>query len=85
MPDTHPGDGKANALERYWTKGPGLALWATHPDPWRTLVALLGKYVRDPKGLATTYYHKVFGDYPGSDTAHLRAGKPIRGKKIGPG
>lgn len=55
----------AAQLRHYWTKGKGLAKWATSPHPWTTLVAHLRKYVRDPKGLASSYFHDVFGIWPG--------------------
>lgn len=89
-PDKKPGVmGATPTLNRYWTKGPGLARWATNPHPWTTLVRLLTHYlggnVEVAKGLATEYYHEVFHDYPGSDTAKIRHGRPIRGKKIGRG
>ena len=52
--DTHPGDLPARKLKRYWTKGPGLAKWASSPHPYTTLVTLLSKYMTpgQAKGLA---------------------------------
>lgn len=73
MADLNPGDGNARALKRYWTRGPGLAKWATSPTPFRTLVALLRKYVRDPEGLAATYFRTVFGIWPG----HRKGTNPV--------
>jgi hypothetical protein len=70
--DANPAnDRKAKPLERYWTKGPGLARWAESPTPYRTLVAQLTKEAGDHmtpeqiKGLAATYYHIVFHRWPG--------------------
>lgn len=84
--DARPGDGGAERLKRYWLTE-GLPKWATKPHPWQALVDHLVKYVSlaVAKGLATELYHAHFGDYPGSDTAHLRSGAPIRGKVVGPG
>lgn len=67
MADLHPGDGQAWRLRAYWTKGPGLARWANNAHPWTTLVALLTKYVGPikAKGLASSYFHDVFGIWPG--------------------
>ena len=88
MADTsavNPGNGRR--LERYWTRGPGLARWAESPKPWTTLVALLTEHVNPElaKRLATTYFHKVFGYYPGSDLHRVAGGQPPRGNRIGPG
>lgn len=68
MVDTVGDDYKARHLERYWTKGPGLAKWATNPHPWTTLVTLLSKHMtpQQAKGLASNYFHKVFGIWPGT-------------------
>lgn len=54
-------------FEHYWTTGKGLARWAEHPHPWRRLRALLRKHpqIHDPEGLASRYFHKVFGIWPG--------------------
>lgn len=75
-------------LHDYWTKGPGLAKWASKPDPWTSLFHELVKYIKDPeeaKRVATTWFHDVFGFYPGSDLNRVTHGKPPRGKLIGPG
>lgn len=76
--DTHPGDLPARKLKRYWTKGPGLAKWASSPHPYTTLVTLLSKYMtpRQAKGLAANYFKAVFHMWPGE-----RAGR----NKLGPG
>lgn len=79
-------------FEAYWTRGKGLRRWRFSAHPWTTLRNLLrqirlkhGRGPRDPEGLATTYFHKVFGYYPGSDLHRVGSGKPPRGKRIGPG
>ena len=66
--DTVGDDYQARHLRRYWTKGPGLAKWATSPKPYTTLVALLSKYMtpNQAKGLAANYFKAVFGIWPGS-------------------
>lgn len=68
MPDLKPETtGASAALNRYWTKGKGLAKWATNPHPWTTLRNLLMKYVpkNQADGLASEYFHIVFGIWPG--------------------
>ncbi|MGK9270482.1 hypothetical protein KXR83_05715 [Williamsia muralis] len=67
MPDTSPGVGASAELNRYWTIGEGKAKWASSPTPYRTLLALLMKYMSKDKaeGLAAEYYHRVFGRWPG--------------------
>lgn len=58
-------------LERYWTEGEGLALWATNPHPWATLRDLLlekPEIAAKPgfaERLASTYFKLVFGYWPG--------------------
>jgi hypothetical protein len=54
-------------FQAYWTRGKGLARWSTKPHPWRTLRRLLRKHpgIRDPEGLASHYFHVVFGIWPG--------------------
>lgn len=63
---------KAKPLERYWTKGKGLARWAESPTPYRTLVGELRKEIPADEmtddqlhGLAANYYHAVKGEWPG--------------------
>lgn len=73
--DVTPGN---DELHHYWTKGPGLAKWASSPHPWTTLVNLLSKYVsrERAKRMASAWFHEVFGYYSGS-----RKGK----NPVGPG
>jgi hypothetical protein len=72
---------------KYWTAGKGLKRWRFSPRPWTKLRNLLRKHpqIRDPEGLATHYFHIVFGYYPGSDLHRVAHGKPPRGNRIGPG
>jgi hypothetical protein len=74
-------------FEEYWTRGKGLARWLGRPHEWTTLRNLLRKHpgIRDPEGLATKYFHKVKGFYPGADLHRVEHGKPPRGNRIGPG
>lgn len=68
MADTKPGYGASRELNDYWTKGAGLARWSSSPTPYRTLLALLiaaGVPEREARGLAASYYHAVFGEWPG--------------------
>ncbi len=60
--------GNADELEEYWTRGEGLGRWRFHPHPWDTLRDLLDEHdgIRDPEGLASAYFHKVFGYWPGA-------------------
>ena len=78
MADLPGDDYKARHLKRYWTRGPGLAKWATSPHPYTTLVTLLSKYMtpNHAKGLAANYFKAVFGLWPGE-----RKGR----NKLGPG
>lgn len=81
-------DRDGSQLRRYWTRDPeGLAKWAKSPHPWTALVRHLTKHMtrEQAEGLATVYYHAVFGYYPGSDKARVAHGKPPRGQRIGRG
>lgn len=80
-PDEPPGHVAAAAadgideFELYWTRGKGLGRWAASLHPWTTLVRLLKKHkgIRDPKGLASHYFHVVFGFWPG----HRKGDNPV--------
>lgn len=65
--DRSPGVGASATLNAYWTSGEGKVKWAGSPTPYRTLLALLLKYMSSEKahGLAAEYYHRVFGRWPG--------------------
>ena len=75
MVDTPGDDYKARHLKRYWTKGPGLAKWRSSPTPYRTLVALLSRFMTPnrAKGLAANYFHTVHGYWPG----HRKGKNPV--------
>lgn len=77
----------AHELHSYWTKGEGLAKWATKPHPWTALYHELLKYLNPElaKRTASQWFHDVFGYWPGSDLNRVSHGKPPRGKKIGRG
>lgn len=54
-------------FKAYWTRGEGLARWATSPAPWTTLRDLLVKHMskRHADGLASVYFKAVFGIWSG--------------------
>lgn len=68
MADPNPGVGASAELNRYWTTGAGRAKWANSSHPWTTLRNLLMRYMskRQAEGLASSYFHRVFGYWPGS-------------------
>lgn len=70
--DASPGVGASGELNTYWTTGKGRALWANSATPYRTLLALLMKYMSSDKahGLAAEYCHIVFGRWPGEHDGH---------------
>jgi peptidoglycan hydrolase-like protein with peptidoglycan-binding domain len=82
--DVTPGH---DELHHYWTRGKGLARWATSPTPWTTLVALLSEHVSPEKArvFASRWYIEVFKYAAGSDLARVAHGKPPRGQVVGPG
>lgn len=56
-------------FERYWTLSPkGLKRWSLKAHPWRALVRLLRKHpeIHDAEGLASTYFKRVYGYWPGA-------------------
>lgn len=65
MPD-RPGMGATDALNDYYLHGAG-ALWQVSPTPFRTLLAMLLKYMSKEKaeGYAAQLYHAHFGKWPG--------------------
>lgn len=71
-----PGINNARELEAYWTRGKGLARWSTSPHPWTTLVNLLSKHMTrtQAQGLASNYFKKVFGIWPGERKGSNPAG-----------
>lgn len=64
-------------LKWYWTKGPGLAKWATKAHKWTALYHHLLKYMPPGKAkrTAAAWFHSALGYWPG------QAGK----NKVGPG
>jgi phage portal protein BeeE len=55
-----------DALKHYWTKGEGLAKWASHPHPWTALRDHLRKHVGSrAEEIASQWFHDVFGIWPG--------------------
>lgn len=82
--DTTPG---GEQLHRYWTTGPGLAKWIGSPRPWTTLYNHLVKHMPPDmaKRCAASWFHEVFGFWPGSDLNRVTHGHLPRGKVIGPG
>lgn len=76
MPDHKPGyTGASHALNKYWTRGAGLTKWVASPHPWTTLRNHLLKYMPPhvANGLASSYFHRVFGIWPG----HRKGVNPI--------
>lgn len=63
-----PVPGSRGYLKFYWTKGPGLAKWATSPHPWSALRRhLRGKVpARYLDETVSLWFHDVFGYWSGS-------------------
>lgn len=82
--DTTPGH---DQLHQYWTRGPGLAKWASSPHPWTTLYGHLIKYMSPAmaKRAASAWVYEVFGMHTGSDAYRVAHGGKMRGLRIGPG
>jgi hypothetical protein len=74
--DVTPGH---DELHHYWTKGEGLAKWATHAHPWTALYHHLVKHVNPEmaKRMAAKWFHEVMGFWPGEK--HVGAVKVPRG------
>lgn len=65
-------------LWAYWTKGAGLAKWASSPHPYTALVATLRKAGvpgHSIHGLAASIFRAVFGIWPGERKGANPAGK----------
>ncbi len=77
----------AARLHAYWTKGEGLAKWASSPHPWTSLYHHLAKFMPPDKAKRTAaeWFHDVFHFWPGADLNRVTHGKPPRGDKVGPG
>lgn len=83
--DTHPG---GEELHHYWTKGEGLAKWATLPEGrWTALYNHLKEHMSPAKArrVASAWFVEVVGYAAGSDKNLVHSGKPPRGRVIGPG
>lgn len=68
MPNATPaGQASEARLKFYWSKGKGLPKWINSPTPYRTLRALLSKYVsaRVLDGLTANIFYLATGHYPG--------------------
>ena len=59
--------GNGAQLKEYWTRGEGLAKWATSPHPWTALRNHLLKYLSPERAdqTASQWFHDVFGMWPG--------------------
>lgn len=72
--DTHPG---GEQLKLWWTKGPGLAKWATKTHRWTALYHHLLKHMDGNEALAkataSRWFHDVFGYWPG----HQKGANPV--------
>ena len=66
----------AERLKRYWAYGAGRQKWINSPTPYRTLRALLEKYVspRVADGLAANIFHMATGMWPGERKGKNPAG-----------
>lgn len=65
-------------LWRYWTKGKGLAKWASSPHPYTALVRALRKAgvpEHSIHGLAANIFHAVMGIWPGERKGKNPVGK----------
>jgi hypothetical protein len=63
--ESQAGDG--GQLKDYWTKGEGLARWATSPHPWTALRNHLAEHMPTDRAdqVASQWFHDVFGMWPG--------------------
>lgn len=62
------GEEGKHQLHEYWTRGEGLAKWASSAHPWTELYHHLLKYIHsdhEAKATAAAWYHDVFGHWPG--------------------
>lgn len=63
-----PRPGSRGYLKWYWTKGPGLAKWATSPHPFTALRNHLVKYLPATyvNQVAAQWFHDALGFWPGT-------------------
>jgi hypothetical protein len=61
-----PKPGSRGYLKWYWTKGPGLAKWATSPHPFTALRAHLIKFLSPAivDSVTAKWFHDALGFYP---------------------
>ncbi|HEX6682964.1 MAG TPA: phage protease [Candidatus Limnocylindrales bacterium] len=61
-------EGDENSLREFFTRNPrGLARWKNKRHPWTALFRILTKHVGAERArrIATSWFHRVFGYYPG--------------------
>lgn len=76
MADTHPGDGDAETLRRYWTTGEGAAKirWGT-PGDFDRCVRQLEKYMPgQAEGYCNLLHKRATGIYPATHAKQERGG-----------
>ena len=76
MADTHPGEGDAETLRRYWTTGEGAAKirWGT-PGDFDRCVRQLEKYMPGrAEGYCNLLHHRALGIYPATHAKQERGG-----------
>lgn len=87
--DVDLGDRPGNRLKRYWLHDPrGLRKWFYRKSGrYTALRRHLAKYLGWARAtrVAAEWFHEKTGYWPGSDLNRLHAGKPPRGKRVGPG
>lgn len=69
MADTHPGDGNAETLRRYWTVGPGAVKigWGTPGDFTRCVTNLTPYMGARSKGYCANLHKRATGSWPGRE------------------
>lgn len=76
-------------LKRYWLHDPrGLRKWWLRPSGrFTALRRHLTKYLGRERAtrVAAEWFHEKAGYWPGDDRNRVHAGRPPRGKRIGPG
>lgn len=66
-----------DTLKNYWIHGKGLARWRGAPHPWTALYEHLRRHVPDEqaKQFASSWFHEVFGIWPGERKGENPTGK----------
>lgn len=69
MADTHPGDGNAETLRRYWTVGAGAVkiAWGTPGDFTRCVTHLTPYMGARSKGYCANLHKRATGAWPGRE------------------